>query len=322
MKEKAILFLIAGAIFISACAALPGAAGPSYSGVAGVQINLFQFDIDEVWEREEIGLNIEIENVGSKPTTGATKYWVYDPAIDVCTKAAADMGDTEPTKWCLDKDSSQADKDAVNASKGATLTPSGFLPPVMTGERGDINGTTLMLVAPNQRAYAKPWDYTFYMRVCYPYTTTSTFAVTRYSTNEYRSSGVQKQTETQKRQSSGPIQIDMPTGQALPIRGNEITLFFTVEDKGGGFAMTDVSCAKADPDFQDRNEVNVTVYVDGESKCTRKLSLRDGTSSFRCRATGLTDIGPTRTFQVVAEATYAYYIDASTQITVKDIEVI
>lgn len=304
--KKALLILLAGIVVVSACAGA-GVGGVSYSTTSGVQINNFTFDMGTIYEGESAFLTSEIENVGSKTTTGPTYYWIYGPKItDPCTVTGTQI----PTTWC---------RKATSSGISGMLAPGSFMPPVVKGTRGDIFVNETELKAPGQPEGIE-WPYTFILRVCYPYNTTSTFAVTRYSTNEYRSGGAKKETEQLKRQSAGPIQIDMPASEALPMRAGTLSLKFTVSDVGGGFSLSDSACTstKVDPEARSRKQVTFSVTVDGSDVgCTKTVRLSGTSTTVSCSANvgGQTD--PTHIYQVVATGVYVYYLDKQASISVK-----
>jgi len=313
MTSKFLLFGLLGVVFASACAGVPGLApsgGPSYSGTAGVKINFVKFDAQSVFEGETVTLSTEIENVGSKTVNASTLYWLYGQRVD------SSCPSDKPTAWCRS-----------SGNLNGSLTNFTFAPPVVKGQRGDTFSTDITMKAPNQPE-GQSFDYTFFIRVCYPYSTTASFSLTRYSREEFRSGGIQKQTEQQKRLSAGPIQIDMPSNQPLPISAaGTLRLFFTISDVGGGFALAQSTCAnQPDPPAIDRNKISVKVFVDGQEvtgsagDCTSRgasIKLTDKKGQLSCTANvGAVEVA--KTFQIVAEATYVYYIDGQAKITIKD----
>ncbi len=298
MSKNVLLLLVGIVVVISGC--INGGSG-KYSSTQGVRINQFSFDIPFIYEGEEAYLTMEIENVGSKQTTGDTKYWIYGP----------EMG----------SNSSNNEVWRTNDDLSGTLVSSGFLPPTPEGDLGEAEFEEISLTAPEQEE-GMEWPYTFNLRVCYPYTTTSTFALTKMGTNEYRSSGVDRSTDTLKRQSSGPIHIDMPTTGSMRMSGDKLRLSFIVTDVGGGFSTSDENCgSSADVASTERGKMKFTVKVDGNtiSDCSEgALRLIDGSRTYTCKANVGSVTEPEHTFKVVAKAEYTYYINDEVVITVND----
>lgn len=321
MESKHVMFLLAAVIGVSACV-IPGTGGPQFSSTAGVNVKSFTFGtVQNIYEGDVATLLLEIQNVGSKNITKPVRYWVFGPKIDTDVSACKQKTvEDPPDTWCVNE---------ATGPKEGFLQPSqsGFLPPIATGGEGDINQTFIELRAPEQPDGIQ-FQYNFFLRVCYPYSTTSVFGVSRISANEFRSTGVQTATESLKRLSAGPIQIDMPTGQNLPLVGNSLRLVFTVADVGGGFVVADQDCRdKPDVPSTDRGKIDIKVSVDGvDAETCSKTGLRliDGRAQYSCSYTVPQDTlaDPTHVFQVIADATYTYYTDRQATINVRDISII
>ncbi|MCK5322273.1 MAG: hypothetical protein KAJ47_03335 [Candidatus Aenigmarchaeota archaeon] len=296
----------------------------NYSGTAGVQINDMSFDYPSMTDdpNEVVSLAFELENVGSKDMAGDGTYWIYGPAIN-------DDPDNvvTPDIW------------RTKGNLNGILTKGDFYPPI-EGVSGAVVYDSVDFNPPAIPAGMSD-SYNFFTRVCYPYTTTSLFKLYSQSREERASSrkmvgSKQVSTDSAKRASAGPIQIDLNTQKEVIIKssGGGLNLYFTVTDVGGGFATnaTDtlncpIKATGANVPSTERGIVNVSVMVDGKDCLINEekhglARIRGGTGNFNCRVAeedmSSAALDPNHEFTVVARADYKYWIDSQASIIVED----
>ena len=298
----------------------------NYSGTAGGQINDMSFDYPKLTDDpgELVSLAFELENVGSKQMAGDGTYWIYGPAID--DPLDIDNGGDKNT-WRTS---------ALTNLKG-TLLKNDFYPPI-EGVSGAVVYDSVDFAPPDVPEGMSD-SYNFFARVCYPYTTTSLFKLYSQSREERASTrkmvgSKQVSTDSAKRASAGPIQVDLNTQKEVIIKSagsGGLNLYFTITDVGGGFA-TEVTgnCPNglddANVDSTDRGIVEVSVMVDGKTcvvnAANSLVRIRGGVGNFNCQlaeadmSSAVDD--PNHEFTVVATADYAYWIDSQASIIVED----
>ena len=310
-KVVSILLIMLGMLGVSGCVG-----GTNYSSTAGVQINKMSFDFPKMTDDfdETVSLAFELENVGSKQMPGEGRYWVYGPAID----------------------ETDDDKNIWRTSSGlmGNLYQDEFYPPV-EGIPGAVVYESIDLHPPDVPEGMVD-SYNFFARVCYPYETTSLFKVYSQSQEERSASrkmvgSKQVNTDSEKRASAGPIQIELNTQKQVILRTSSSTLnlYFTISDVGGGFSTvkeSDGNCPSGKNDANvpstDRGKVEVSVMVDGQDCVinTESVRIRSGTGNFNCKISDLDDAAkdPNHEFTIVATAKYNYWIDDQATITVED----
>ena len=308
-KLACLLMVIAIVVVISGCVG-GGSNTTSYSMTEGAVIKDFSFDMNKIYDDESTTLSLSIENVGAKRIPGNTTVYIYGtPMTTDKSKKGEEWYVSNPGEFTVDD---------TNEFMTLSLSNEEFLPP--DPEMG-IPGTLKMFyveMEPPNLPEGMTNDYTFYARLCYPYSTTMIAKITVTSSNELRYEGPEK-SEGAIRNSAGPIHISLiGTPNIRPSR-NQIPLVFKITNVGGGFPTTrDYRCT-VDPDVRERGKVKVVVTIDGKLiDCGDGIvRLRNGEGTLYC-SYAFEGSAPKTEYDIVATAFYNYYVTSSTRITVMD----
>jgi len=302
-KNFAILSVIA-VVIVSGCTGTANTSGVEFSQTAGVVINDFSLDTPELLEGETTTLNVQVQNVGAKSMTTASQLWIYGPIMDGST----------PQVWKV-----------TAGSTSTTLDTTTFSPPDVARKiPGSLVVQSLDLTAPTLGlAPGMSNPYTFYARVCYPYSTSTFSTINEISKNELRISNPAT-SDAITRATAGPIQMRLLSGNTV-LSGKTLTLVFEVSNVGGGFTtMPTTACTSMTPDInqKDTYKLQMAVTVDGAAAtCSNSgnINIRQA-KNVVCTYTPTAGTNPTTSHTVIATATYNYLITKEADITVKSQE--
>lgn len=301
--KKSFVFLsVLAIVIVSGCIGGTSTSNVQFSQTAGAVINDFSFDTAALFEGEEAQLTVQVQNVGAKNMTGNSQLWIYGPVIG-----------TTDQSWKL-----------KSGAVSKTLETTGFFPPdVARRIPGSVDIQTLDLQAPTLGlAPGMKNPYTFYARLCYPYSTTGFSNINEVSKNELRISNPPT-SDAITRATAGPIQIKLLSGDTVR-SDRTMTLVFEITNVGGGFStLPGTACTAMKPDIsaKDTDKVKLTVKVDGTNTADcvdKEVNIRRG-NNVACKYTpaASTTTNPTTTHVVVATATYNYFITKQADMTVE-----
>lgn len=287
-----ILFL-AAVVFTSGCT-MPWA-GMGYSTTAGASIKEFSFDRTTLWDADDSAqMTFVIENVGAKNMTDDSKVWLYGPEIG--------------TYWKISP-----------SDKSWTIVTTGFLPP-SEGRPGSVDTRSATFTPPDIPTGLPAQAFTFYLRMCYPYSSSAFAKLVQTAASEYK--GELPSSDAVTRATAGPIQLTLKGKEAIRRGAKTIPLVFSVTDVGGGFATTQATACKsrtsAIVSTTEQNKVKITVRVNNVEVSGCKDKEWTVGRDFYCTYTLGTLEEPQKTYFVEAEATYNYFITKSATVTVKD----
>ncbi len=301
MRIKNIVFssVIAIAI-VSGCIGGTSTSNVQFSQTAGAVINDFSFDTSSLYEGEEAQLTVQVQNVGAKNMTGDSRLWIYGPVIG-----------SNNESWQL-----------VSGNTSITLDTTGFFPPDVARKiPGSVVIETLDLKAPTLGlAPGMKNPYTFFARLCYPYSTTGFSNIKEVSKNELRISNPPT-SDAITRATAGPIQIKLLSGDTVR-SDRTMTLVFEITNVGGGFStLPATACTAMTPDIssKDTDKVKVTVKVDGTNTADcvdKEVNIRRG-NTMACKYAPAASTNPTTSHTVVATATYNYFVTSQADMTVE-----
>ncbi|MFH1127048.1 MAG: hypothetical protein ABIG84_07810 [archaeon] len=285
-----------------------GCSGSSidYDPNAGAVLRDAAFDLPKVYDDDETALMFDVVNVGGKSLSNVDVY-VYGPTMGTGTEV-----------W------------NPNSTGGLTLNSGGYL-------SGSITGVNLPPPDPSigtpggSRSFEIVFDpanvldgveipTTFYIGLCFPYSTSTITQVEVTSKNEIRATGV-RGSRTDTINAAGPIHLNVQ-GEGNIRAGGIVPLVFKVNNVGGGFP-TLATCG-VDIATTNRNEVSINVTVDGlttgidcnSAGPSGNVKIRNDVGTFFCTYTPTTtSTAPRRTYSVKATATYNYYLTKPLTVT-------
>ncbi len=302
MKKLLFLAVILSIVFVSGC---PDS-GYMVQNAGGV-IQDFSFDFGSVYDDDTVMLNVEVQNVGGKEIA-STDLYVYGQNIDAGTNV-----------WSVVQ--SIPGVSSTSPFIHDSLASAEFMPP--DEEQGIPGGGrmyTFILQPPDMLDGIPPVRQDFYARLCFPYSTSTLTMVTLNSKNEMRAEKITN-TKADSINAAGPIQLELKTQKNIrSIGGKELPLVFSVRDVGGGFSTGQSVGCSVDTDTSDRGRVSVEVTVDGDAAdCGGgEVYLKKGEGTIYCKF-GFGDAeAPKTNFQVVATASYNYYVEKAASVQVKD----
>ncbi len=317
MKKAILLGFIFSVVLVAGCT---GSGKGQYSETQGARITKFAFDTTSIYEDDnDVGLTLVYENVGAKKMDGTTYVYVYGPSLD----------DTDVTKgW--DINSISDGTVAANVNFGTNLiswskSSTEFYPP--DPERGipGVAKDVLILMKPMDSPEGINAQYAFNARVCYPYYTTTFTKLTSVGKEEYRSTGDATPGAAISVNSAGPIHIELKSGEKIrATSGATVTLplVFVVTDVGGGFGTKPVADEPCNVNIaaSKRGIAKINVTVDGvAATCGDGYARMRGSEAVVYCTAQFSSSVPKSEYQIVATATYNYYIDAQTDVTVKSV---
>lgn len=304
MKGNKAFLILLGVVLVSGCVGGTTNSNVQFSQTDGAVIQDFAFDQKEIYEGDSAILSFKVQNIGAKNMDGDSQVWIYGPRIGA-----------EDEKWHI----------SSSAKTSYKLETKGFLPPdTKLGIPGSMDMQAILLTAPKLKLPENmKKDYTFYTRVCYPYSTSSFTSITAFTRNEQKISvNDVKPTEAITRASAGPIQLKLLSGNMVR-SGKTLSIVYEITNVGKGFATKqDPACTSQVPDVASdkKDSIEVTVKVDGETvtDCTkREVTIRNGKGSLFCKHTLKNeDNSPKTEFVITADAKYNYFLSKETSITV------
>jgi len=148
------LSLLAIAVILSGCI---GQNGSKVSGSNGIIIKDFGFDYSPIYAEEQVGLSMEVQNVGGEEGTvlGITIF-----GADTVESADCDTETLSGLQWCTEDD--------IDPTFTRPLLP----PDPSTGMEGEEDFFDWLLESPSEVKAATPYD--FEVRLDYTYSTVYT----------------------------------------------------------------------------------------------------------------------------------------------------
>lgn len=300
MRKLVPLILLIGVSIVLGCT-MPGGETTTIGVSNGIIITDFSFDYSPIYAGDQIGLNIELQNVGGEEGT-----------LDTITVFGQDLaGSPDPLRW------STTDPETV--SPGELLYP----PDPVTGAEGDFYTEQWLLNAPT--GVRAPTNYDFQVRSEYTYDTVYTGTIRIIESNYLRTISAEERDALIKQ---GGVVSSSVTGGPLIISAASGRHFIVQEGAGADtktikFKITNVGSGNPyggtiTPD----NLYVVTVtgtegFVTGT--CDPDTTLARGkTGVIKCDIAIPAEASFTnkqdRNFQLTL--TYQYYIDSAAQITI------
>ncbi len=312
--KKPLLILLVFVLLISGCTDIITGGGPS-AATNGIIIKDFGFDYSPIYAGEDIGLTLEVQNVGEE-RGNLKKVTVY--GVDVEKGSSSELTWGLPTRETFEMDTSHS----------SFPTDPLFPPDTTTGFEGD---TWYYSWLPQAPTYIRtPTDYTFDVRVEYGYSTTYVGTIRiidndylRTLPNDERDKLIEQGGIVESSITGGPLSLSGASGRHFIVRSSDSddrTIKFKVTNVGSGFPYNgDLS------DSSKLHEVRVANVIPTEfitcDKSTLKLS-RGQTSILSCTIT-VPGIGPEWTNKIDKKFSitlaYEYYVDGKTSITINPI---
>ena len=311
MDKKILVILLTTIITISACPQ----SSVDFNPNAGIVLQDVSFDIPKVYDdgEDKTSLMFDVVNVGGKKiaTDDAINVYVYGPTIA-----------TSGTDVWISEDAG-GDGYITEPIEGNELPPPD---PSMGIPGGRISQEFEFTPAKVLSGMEIPTK--FYVSVCYPYTTQTLTQVEVTSKNELRATGItgsRKDTVN----AGGPIHITLQGKASIRSGSNSIPLVFKVDNVGGGYPTVKKAC-EVDISKSERDEVTISVSVDGNTKDVKcgsaktktnsdTVNLRKGSGAIFCTydvgTAGSKAAAPRRTYMVRAIAEYQYYVTSTVSIT-------
>jgi hypothetical protein len=309
MKMKSALItlcLLASIVIISGCTI---GGGDGTQGTDGISIKDFAFDYSPIYAQDQIGLSLELQNVGGQTGT-----------VNKITLFGADINQGCPTtnvlQWCTN--------DQI------TQTPSNedLIPPdTSTGMEGETAFYTWTLTAP--KSVQAPTSYDFQLRTDYSYKTVYTGTLQLVSEDylrtlpsDQRDTLVKTGGITGSSVTGGPMSIVAASGRHFIVRSgaqDQRKIKFKVTNVGSGFPYNGV--ASGDTLYQIRitNPIGFD-SLNGISTCDATVPLSRGkTGIFECKFTPSASITNKLDKQVQFTLEYEYYTDSVTSVTVNPV---
>ena len=304
LKKMFLFSLIFSVVLVAGCTG----GGSDFSESQGARINQLAFDAPSVYEDEQVALSFVFENVGAKNMVGTTQVWVYGPAFD----------SSNPEQGWKVTDAAGGSVDYGDELITWSMTPTEFYPP--DAERGipGMAKEVVIVMEPMDSPEGMSPTYTFNGRLCYPYETTTLTTLSAIGKEEYKSSGDASPGSAITRNSAGPIRIQLKSGERIRATGTTLPLVFIVSDVGGGFVTKSTLGCNVNMPSSDRGQVVLDVKVDGvAADCGDGVArIRNGQGVVYCTATFNSAV-PKSEYQVLATASYNYYVDSETRVSVK-----
>jgi hypothetical protein len=303
MKTLVPLILLIGAVILSGCTTTGG--GTTATG-NGIVIDDFSFDYTPIYSGDQIGLNIELQNIGGEIGT-LEKVTVFGQ--DFTTSA-------NPLKWSI---SDTGELTQIPTSPERDLYP----PDPTTGFEGDIWTHQWLITAPND--VKAPTEYDFQVRAEYSYTSEYSGTIRIVSANYLRTLSATDRENLIKEGgvvassvTAGPLNLAAASGRHFIVQSDApaatSSVKFKVTNIGSGYPYdTDLS-------------VSASLYLvkitgtDGLS-CTKTdfLLARGKTGTFSCDidipAEGSITNKLDKNFRITLS--YDYYVDSAASITVQ-----
>jgi hypothetical protein len=296
---KAVMFL-AFIVFVTGCI---GSSRPvTISSGDGLQINEFSADLTDVFSKEGVLLDFEVENVGGTDAT------------DVRAKL---FGGT--SGWTISTPSSG---EHINIGGSDGLDP----PLPESNVAGEFDRKIWSITAPDL-AQGLVQTYDIGVRVSYDYITTSVTQIDMISYDQFdqlRKTNAFTQVNTVTKNSNAPVKIELeslspvrPKSSTSPNVDETVTLKISNVGSGVAFAKN-----KDYPDTASLGDVSVTIVgstgltcdfnSDGSFTGDGLVTLKRGfdTVKIPCKFTGTPVVGvPKNTVTVTITAVYSYAID-------------
>ena len=312
MNKKMLVILLTMIIAISACPQ----SSVDFNPNAGIVLQDMSFDVPKVYDdgTDSATLMFDVVNVGGKNIKSGVNVFVYGPTIKEKSDGATDDENVWRVKAVQNEDKTK--KFSVGGDYITQTISSPQLPPPdpSTG----ISGGRIPLdfdFTPAKVLHGMEIPTKFYVSVSYPYETQTLTYVEVTSKNELRvtgATGSRKETTN----AGGPIHITLKGSTGIR-SGASLPLVFKIDNVGGGYPSMPTTSCVVDLPKKERDEVKVTVEVDGVkvAGCKEEVTLRKGTGVLSCTHSIGESKAPRRTYTVRATATYNYYTTSAVSIT-------
>ena len=349
MKGKTLFFgiIVSIAILLSGCTG----GGSSTSSSAGLVIDIFDISPREIYEGEDVFIDLVVRNAGNKDMPENSRLWIYGSNFDTTWQPSGDI------VYATNKD-------------GLEIPTKDLIP----GDQISISGS-LTYLADIPQGITK--EYEIFARICYPYLTT--YATNLWVVNRDEARLEKKKGIEYDKLSSGPIGISFTlkdrtvTGRAVrgtinvggsaqvgtttinininyetDDNGNTIrTLYlpFEITNRGGGIPLVPYRCQNG-PVLtpEESNRVALHIELDGQditSMCTAPenlvtttlniggnartvdiaiVKLRENKGRITCKIKNIDFDVPQKSYDIEVTAFYDYYITESRKVIVKSEE--
>lgn len=347
LKTLSLWVLVSLSILLSGCVNR----GASSASNAGLVIDVFDISPQEIYEGEDVFIDLVVRNAGNKNMPDDSRLWIY--------------GINFKRTW-------QPSGDIVYATNrdGLDIPTKDLMP----GEQISLSGS-LTYIADISQGVTK--EYEIYARLCYPYITT--YATNLWVVNRDEARLEKKKGIEYDKLSSGPISIAFTlkdrtvTGRAVSgtiniggsteigsttininvnyetnEEGNTVrTLYlpFEIINRGGGIPFVPNRCQNGpNLKFEESNKVALHIELDGQditSMCTTPenlktitlniggnsrtadiaiVNLRNNKGRITCKIRDLDFDVPQKSYDIEVTAFYDYYITQSRKVIVKSEE--
>lgn len=309
--KKSLLILLVFVLLISGCI---GGIGEGPIATNGIIIKDFSFDYSPIYAKEQVGLTIELQNVGEERGE-LKKVTVY--GVDYKGGSSSELS------WGLPGETFTMDASHSDFPENPL-----FPPDPTTGFEGDIWYYSWLPQAPTRIRTLT--DYTFDVRVQYSYSTTYTGTIRiindnylRTLSNDEREKLVKQGGVVESSITGGPLSISGTSGRHFIVRSSSSDkrdMKFKVINVGSGFPYDDVNSN----DIIDTSELHVvrvgSPIPNDFITCTKskiKLSRgKDGILPCTIIVPGTGDVINKMDKKFSITLFYEYYVDGKTSITV------
>jgi hypothetical protein len=290
---------LVGVVILSGCV---GQGGGRATVSNGIIIKDFFFDYSPIYAGDDIGLTLEVQNVGGDVGT-LKKVTVF--GIDWKPE-----GQAGPLQWSLPTDES------FEVTPNVDLLP----PDPTTGFEGEEWSVSWLPRAPEGVRASTTYD--FEVRVEYGYDTTYTGTIRviesdylRTLSQEERDALVKQGGVIESTVTGGPISVSAASGRHFIVREStpeKRTIKFKITNIGSGYPF-DVTLTP-----ENLYVIRVAEYV-GLKECDEKVKLsrgKTGTLSCKIEVPGTDDVVNKIDKKFSITFSYEYYVDSATSITV------
>jgi hypothetical protein len=300
---KRVLLPLCLLICVSILSGCVGQGGTTPTG-NGINIKEFSFDYSPIDAGTDIGLNLEVQNIGGDVGT-LKKISVF--GIDYKS------GSADALKWGL-----PSGENFIMSNINVNLLP----PDKSTGFEGDVWSTSWLPQAPT--GVQSSTDYDFEIRVEYGYDTTYTGTITivandylRTLPKEQRDALIKQGGVVESTVTSGPMSISAASGEHFIVRNPDTekrTIKFKITNVGNGYPY--------DTELNPSNLYVVRIPKSGligltDCDNTTKLSKgKNGWLSCKIEIPGTNTIVNKLDRKFSISLSYEYYVDSSATISV------
>ncbi len=301
MNKKMLVILLTMIVAISACPQ----SSVDFSANAGAVVQDLSFDMPKVYTGDTATLMFDVVNVGGKeiPEEGV-KMYVYGPKIESSGGNVWSLKSSSP-------ETATAGDGYVSASVSSDVLPP---PNPSLGTPGGRQSFDLEF-SPADVLEGIEVPTEFHVSLCYPYATEVISQIEVVSKNELRATSAAGSRKDSVN-AGGPIHISVEVENNM-VAGRKMPIILRVTDVGGGYAIKGGNDCAIDTKTENRNEVSVTLMVDGSAvTCdSDTVTLTRGKGALFCVYDTEKEGPPRRTYMVRATAEYKYYTTSTVTIT-------